>query len=79
MRRYVMHLVHRKADGKWHLEHVGRSIFAFDTKDEAVDAGQTRGHRLREVGTTAQLVIHREDGSLETEFTYGEDPQEVAG
>jgi hypothetical protein len=79
MRRYVMHLVHRRADGKWHLEHLSRSIFAFDTKDEALDAGQTRGHRLHEVGTAAQLVIHREDGSIENEFTYGEDPQEIPG
>jgi hypothetical protein len=79
MKRYVMHLVHRTADSRWHLQHLGRSIFAFDTKEEATDAGQTRGHRLREVGTSAQLVIHRQDGSIENEFTYGEDPHETAG
>jgi len=74
-----MHLVHRNADDRWHLQHLGRSISAFDTREEAIDAGRTRAHRLHEVGTNAQLVIHREDGSIENEFSYGEDPHEIPG
>jgi hypothetical protein len=77
--RYVMHLVHRNTDDRWHLQHLGRSIFAFDTKEQAIDAGQTRGHHLSEVGTNAQLVIHRQDGSIENEFIYGEDPHQIPG
>jgi hypothetical protein len=77
--RYVIHLVHRHADDKWHLQHLGRTIAAFETKEEAEGAGQTRAHRLWDVGTKSQLVIHRKDGSIEMEYTYGQDPSDVLG
>lgn len=77
--RYVMHLVHRNADGRWHLQAKGRTIGAFDTKAEAEAAGTKRGRELQEVGQDAQLVVHRADGSIEHEYTYGHDPERFAG
>ncbi|HEU4663790.1 MAG TPA: DUF2188 domain-containing protein [Dokdonella sp.] len=75
MSRYIMHLVHRKGDGRWHVEEEGgSSIGAFETKDEAEMAGRMRATRLHEDGRDAQLVVHLEDGSIETEYAYGLEP-----
>ena len=79
MARYVMHLVHGIADGKWHLKHLGSSIAAFGTKTEAERAGQVRGNRMYEDGKDAQLIVHHEDGSIEHEYTYGHDPERFRG
>ena len=79
MKRYVMHLVHRKTDDRWHLEHNGRSIAGFDSKAAASEAGQARGRALSESHQDAQLVIHLQDGSIEKEYTYGHDPEQHPG
>jgi len=79
MARYVMHLVHKIGDGRWHLQAKGRTIIAFDTKAEAEAAGQKRGHELQDVGQDTQLVVHRMDGSIEHEYTYGHDPERHPG
>lgn len=79
MARNVFHLVHTKADGRWHLEENGRSFADFETKGAAEAAGKARGNELHARGTDAQLVIHREDGSIETEHTYGHDPRRTPG
>ena len=75
---YVMHLVHSVADGQWHLKHLGSSIATFATKIEAERAGQVRGNTKYANGEDAQLVVHREDGSIEYEYayTYGYEPRQ---
>lgn len=77
----VYHLVHRNADGKWHLSHVGGDddVASFTTKDDARQDGERRGRQHANRGELAQLVVHREDGSIETEFTYGSDPRITPG
>lgn len=79
--RFVYHLVHRNADGRWHLNHVGGDddVASFDTKEEARQDGERRGRQHANRGELAQLVVHREDGSIETEFTYGADPRDTPG
>ena len=77
MERKVRHLVHR--DGRWHLEGDDQPQGAFDTKAEALAEGQRWGNQLQARGTNSQLVIHREDGSIEKEYTYGDDPRRFPG
>lgn len=79
--RVVYHLVHRNHDGQWHLSIVDgqRDVGAFDTKDEARREGERLGRQHVEQGGMAQLVVHRQDGSIETEFTYGKDPRDTPG
>ena len=79
MERYVIQLVHTNSDGRWHLKHAGSSLASFDTKAEAEAAGQARGNKLWDEGRPAQLVVHREDGSIEHEYTYGKDPERHPG
>jgi hypothetical protein len=79
MNRVVIHLVHRNADDRWYLESEGKDLFSYATKSEAVEAGKKRGNALASDGRDAQLVVHREDGSIETEYTYGHDPRRTPG
>ena len=79
MERYVMHLVHLDHDDRWHLQHGDSVLGFFTTKSEAECAGTARGNKMREQGTLAQLVVHREDGSIEFEHTYGKDPERHPG
>jgi hypothetical protein len=79
MARTVVHLVHKNADDKWHLESAGKDLGAFDTKQEAEERGKKVGHDLGAKGQDAQLVVHRQDGSIETEWTYGHDPRRTPG
>ena len=77
--RTVYHLVHKNADNRWHLETGSEIADSFDTKEEALEAGKDLCNKLNDSGTLAQLVVHRQDGSIETEFTYGADPRRSPG
>jgi DNA-binding transcriptional regulator PaaX len=79
--RVVYHLVHRNSDDQWHLSVVGADddVAAFASKEEARQDGERRGRQHVNRGELAQLVVHRQDGSIETEFTYGADPRETQG
>ena len=79
MARAVMHLVHNDADGCWHLEQAGQDLGAYETRDAAETDGRTRRRELEANGLDAQLVVHRQDGSIETEWTYGHDPRRTPG
>ena len=47
---------------------------AFDTKEEAVDAGRAEARRRE-----TEHVIHREDGSIAERNSYGHDPASRPG
>jgi len=80
MARTVYHLVHKNADDRWHLSQVGgKDVSRWDTKAQALTEGERLGHEHLRRGELAQLVIHREDGSIEKEYTYGEDPRRTPG
>jgi hypothetical protein len=46
-----------------------------DTKEKAIDYGRD----LAKQEGLGQLVVHKADGSIEEEFTYGEDPRATKG
>jgi len=75
MQRYVMHLAHTNFDGLWHLHHDGMALAAYETKAEGEAAGEEQARELWSSGRPAQLVVHRKDGSIECEYTYGDDPE----
>ena len=79
MSRTVYHLVHKNADDRWHLEESGKITNSFDTKEQALEEGKRICNGLWDSGTRAQLVVHRQDGSIETEYTYGADPRRIPG
>ena len=75
MPRFVMHVVHGGMPGGWHIERDGKSLVAFNTMADAVIAGQLHGRKLASAGGSALLVLHREDGSIEIEYRYRNDPR----
>jgi hypothetical protein len=70
-----MHVVHETMLDAWHIKRDGQSLVAFNTKADAVVAGQLHGRKLASQGGNALLVLHREDGSIETEYRYRCDPR----
>ncbi len=62
---------------QWKVKERGaeRAIGVFDRKEDAVD-------RAREVAgkqPLAQVVVRKQDGTIQAEYTYGDDPYPPAG
>lgn len=47
----------------------------YRTKKEAVAAGRAIARSFKK----GQLIIHRKDGTIQTEYTYGDDPRKTRG
>ena len=70
-RRSVFHVATH--EGKWVVTRERRpdgEYDAFETKDEAVE----RARRIARDEIPSQVKVHRTDGTIEDEFTYGDDP-----
>ena len=74
-KRKQYHVTPRK-DGNWQVKESGseRASSVHKKKSEAVDRG-------REIAKNqhGQIVIHKSDGRIETEHTYGNDPSPPKG
>jgi hypothetical protein len=59
-------------DGRWSLKKRGgsRATGTFDRKEDAV----RRGRELAKAQERGQLVIKKQNGRIQTEYTYGDDP-----
>lgn len=78
--RTVYHLVHRNADSRWHIAiENGKEVSDWATKHEAEQEGERIGGAHQRRGELAQLIVHRQDGSIEREYTYGKDPRRTPG
>jgi len=66
-----------KPGGGWNVkqEKAERASSSHDTKAEAVE----RAKELAKNQTLGQIVIHKQDGTIQTEHTYGEDPHPPKG
>jgi len=64
-------------DGGWNVKGQGasRASSTHDTKADAVD----RGRELAKSQPLGQLVIHKQDGTIQTEYTYRKDPYPPKG
>lgn len=73
MKQY--HVVPR-AGGRWAVKEARakRATAVFDRKADAVSYGKKHAKAAK-----GQLVIHRADGQIETEHTYGPDPYPPRG
>jgi hypothetical protein len=71
--RTVYHVVYDSDGKQWRVlrENASRASSVHATKKEAITAGR----KLAKNHVPSQLVIHKRDGSIETEYTYGDDPE----
>lgn len=75
MKRVIMHLVYQRPEARWHLMVHDASLASFDCRREALEAGHARGRHLFESEACfSQLIVHRMDGTIETEYELGHDP-----
>jgi hypothetical protein len=59
----------------WRVKHNGVVLSTHYTKAAAVSEGRT----IAKANAPSQLVVHRQDGSIEEEFTYELDPYPPLG
>lgn len=57
------------------LKHSGVVQYSHDNKDPVVSQGQSTA----KANEPSQLVVHRADGTIEYEYTYGDDPYPPPG
>ncbi len=70
--RVVYHVVPNSSGEKWVVSQENAEFRReFETKDEAVDFAKERA-RKEELG---QVKVHKKDGNMEYESTYGDDPR----
>jgi hypothetical protein len=74
--RKVFHVVPGR-DGGWEvkLENAERAESSHETKDPAVSDARDRA-RSHGLG---QVIVHKQDGTIQTEYTYGQDPHPPEG
>ena len=68
-----------RTGGGWNVkeENASRASSSHDTKAEAI----ARAKELAKKQTLGQVIIHKQDGTIQTEHTYGKDPypQRITG
>ena len=65
--------------GKWRITGIGKAPILFDTKSSAVQFARERCKESRAAGGLAQMVVHRANGLIHYESTYGADPRRSRG
>jgi uncharacterized protein YdaT len=70
--RKVEHVVPRSG-GRWAVKakNVDKASSIHDNKDEAI----RRAKELAKDAPLGQIIIHKKDGTIQTEHTYGKDPE----
>jgi len=76
-KRKVYHVVPDKEKGGWKLKKEGsdKALKKFDTKNDAIFAGR----QIAKNQEPSQLKIHKQDGKIQTEYTYKHDPEKYKG
>ena len=74
--RKVYHVT-KGPDGEWKVkaENASRASCSHETKAEAVG----RAKELANGQDTGQVIVHKQDGTIQTEYTYGQDPYPPKG
>ncbi|MGH7510944.1 MAG: DUF2188 domain-containing protein [Gemmatimonadales bacterium] len=59
----------------WQVKHEGRVLSTHVLKSDAIEAGR----KVAKANMPSQLTILKQDGTIEEEFTYGNDPYPPVG
>lgn len=69
-KREIYRITHKNGDWAVKKDGAQRPAKTFDNKDAAVDFGRD----IAKKQDLSQLIIHKKDGRIQTEHTYGKDP-----
>jgi hypothetical protein len=63
--------------GEWEVKEKGasRSVKSYEGKSDAI----ARAKELAKKAALGQVVIRKDDGKIQTEYTYGKDPRKTPG
>jgi hypothetical protein len=73
--RQVYHVKPHGDGWQVELEGAGHASNSYSTKKEAIE----RGRELAKSPPFGQLIVHKADGTIQTEYTYGADPPKYPG
>ena len=68
--RKQYHVSYITQSTNWVVTHQGQTLSRHVLKDDAVTAGT----KVAKANIPSQLIVHRMDGTIEYEYTYGDDP-----
>ena len=74
-KRRVYHVVNEGGRWKAKAEYAERASVTGDTKSEVLE----RAKELAQRTGLGQVIVHGEDGEIQREFTYGNDPRRTKG
>lgn len=77
MTRKVYHSV--PTEKGWKVESNGRTISNHRTQAAAEKAAVKAGHQAQDNGGLGQAVLHKANGTIRGERTYGSDPRRTKG
>jgi hypothetical protein len=77
LKRVVYHVVPDKDQGVWKVKREGaeRAASIHDGKDDAFE----KARELAQNNPLSQVKIHKRDGTIQEERTYGKDPKKYPG
>lgn len=80
MKRTILHLTYSKKTQVWLVKEGATLLCSFDRKDGGLEwaAKYCKGLWTRCL-RKAQLVVHKQDGTIAFERTYGKDPRRSKG
>jgi hypothetical protein len=76
-KRRVFHSIRTKVG--WQVKEGGKTLSRHATQAESHAAAVAAGKRAYESGGLAQAILHKADGSIKEERTYGRDPTRHPG
>lgn len=78
-KRKVFHSVPNPAGNGWVVEQGGDVVSRHRKQETAERAAVSAGHAAQDSGGLGQAVLHRRDGTIREERTYGADPKKTPG
>ena len=76
--RRIFHSIYTKENG-WVVKSGGQVLSRHGSQEESEAAAIVHGNRVHEAGGLAQAVLHKADGVIREERTYGNDPERTPG
>jgi hypothetical protein len=73
--RKVYHVAPHGEEWEVMAEGAERATSLHETKQKAIDAARALAMNQK----PSQVIMHKEDGTIQREYTYGDDPEETEG
>ena len=77
--RDTFHSVPSKTGKGWDVKHKGEVVSHHRVQRTAEAAAVKAGHKVENAGGLGQAVLHKSDGTIREERTYGSDPKKTPG